>query len=75
MFITHSQRLIIIQIKKITMGKYIIKTMGNIDWMAITPLIMFFTVFLMVFVVWMFRSKQEIAQLASIPFEDGSKQG
>lgn len=57
------------------MGKYIIKTMGNIDWMAITPLIMFFTVFLMVFVVWMFRSKKEIAQLASIPFEDGSKQG
>ncbi len=56
------------------MGKYIIKTMGNIDWMAITPLILFFTVFIMVFVVWMFRSKQEIAELASIPLEDGSKQ-
>lgn len=56
------------------MGKYIIKTMSNIDWMAITPLILFFTVFIMVFVVWMFRSKQEIAALASIPLEDGSKQ-
>ncbi len=55
------------------MGKYIIKTMDNIDWMAVTPLLMFFTVFLMVFGVWMFRSKTEIAQLASIPLEDGSK--
>lgn len=42
--------------------------------MAVTPLVLFFTVFVMVFLVWMTRSKSEMSQLANIPLEDGAKQ-
>jgi ABC-type uncharacterized transport system permease subunit len=55
------------------MYKYIIKTMENVDWMGVTPLVIFFTIFIMVILVWMTRSKTEIAELAKIPLEDGAK--
>jgi hypothetical protein len=55
------------------MGKYIIKTMENVDWMALIPLVLFVSVFIIVSIMWFRRSKQEMAELANIPLEDGTK--
>jgi hypothetical protein len=54
------------------MGKYIIKTMGDVDWMALVPLVLFVSVFVVVSIIWFRRSKTEMAKLANIPLEDGT---
>lgn len=54
------------------MYKHIIKSMEHVDLLAVTPLVLFFTVFVMVFLVWMTRSKNEMSELANIPLEDGA---
>jgi preprotein translocase subunit YajC len=55
------------------MGKYIIKTMGNVDWMGLLPLVLFVSVFVLVSIMWFRRSKQEMAEMANIPLQDGTK--
>jgi cbb3-type cytochrome oxidase subunit 3 len=54
------------------MYKYIIKTMGNVDWMAIVPLILFFAVFVGTALVWFRKDQKEVEAMANLPLDDGS---
>ena len=54
------------------MFKYIIKTMGDVDWMAVVPLILFVTVFSITSLLWLRRNKEEVAGMAKLPLEDGT---
>jgi cbb3-type cytochrome oxidase subunit 3 len=55
------------------MFKHIIKTMGDVDWMALVPLILFVSVFSIASILWLKRSKKEVAKMANLPLEDGTK--
>lgn len=54
------------------MYKYIIKTMGNVDWMAVVPLVLFFAVFIGTAFVWFRKEQKEVNKMANIPLDDGS---
>ena len=55
------------------MYKHIIKTMGDVDWMALIPLVLFISVFSLTTLIWVWRSKQDVAEMANLPLEDGTK--
>jgi cbb3-type cytochrome oxidase subunit 3 len=55
------------------MYKHIIKSMGNIDWMAVAPLLLFFSLFVGVAFVWYRKSQKEVSRMAGLPLEDGTK--
>lgn len=54
------------------MYKYIIKTMGNVDWMAVVPMLLFFMVFVGTALVWWRKEQKEVSKMANLPLEDGS---
>lgn len=53
------------------MYKYIIKTMGNVDWMAVVPMILFIAVFVGTALVWLQKEPKEVNKMANLPLEDG----
>jgi Na+/H+-dicarboxylate symporter len=53
------------------MYKYIIKTMGNVDWMAVVPLVLFFAVFVGTALVWFNKDRNTVDKMANIPLDDG----
>ena len=55
------------------MFKYIIKSLANVDLMAIMPLILFFAVFIGTMIQWLLKSKSTVNQIANLPLEDGTK--
>jgi cbb3-type cytochrome oxidase subunit 3 len=57
---------------EIIMYKYIIKTMGNVDWMAVVPMLLFFMVFVGTALVWWRKEQKEVNRMANLPLEDGS---
>ncbi len=54
------------------MYKHIIKSMANVDFMAVVPLVLFLAVFVGTALVWYFKSPKAIDKMANIPLEDGS---
>ena len=54
------------------MYKYIIKTMGNVDWMAVVPMFLFIAVFVGTALVWFRKEQKEVNKMANLPLEDGS---
>jgi hypothetical protein len=54
------------------MYKYIIKTMGNVDWMAVVPMFLFIAVFVGTALVWFRKNQKEVDVMANIPLDDGS---
>ncbi len=54
------------------MYKYIIKTMGNVDWMAVVPMLLFIAVFVGTVLVWFRKNQKEVDVMANIPLDDGS---
>jgi Na+/H+-dicarboxylate symporter len=54
------------------MYKYIIKTMGNVDWMAVVPMLLFIAVFVGTALVWFRKNQKEVDVMANIPLDDGS---
>jgi Na+/H+-dicarboxylate symporter len=54
------------------MYKYIIKTMGNVDWMAVVPMLLFIAVFVGTALVWLRKEQKEVNRMANLPLEDGS---
>lgn len=54
------------------MYKYIIKTMGNVDWMAVVPLLLFFAVFVGTALVWWRKEQKVVDRMANLPLNDGS---
>ena len=54
------------------MYKYIIKTMGNVDWMAVVPMLLFIAVFVGTALVWFRKNQKEVDIMANIPLDDGS---
>ena len=54
------------------MYKHIIKTMGNVDWMAVVPMLLFITVFVGTALVWFRKNQKEVDVMANLPLEDGS---
>ena len=56
------------------MYKHIIKTMGNVDWMAVVPLVLFFVVFVGTALVWWRKEQKEVDRMANIPLNDGHQQ-
>jgi hypothetical protein len=57
---------------KIIMYKYIIKTMGNVDWMAVVPMLLFIAVFVGTALIWFRKNQKEVDVMANIPLDDGS---
>lgn len=55
------------------MYKHIIKTMGDVDWMALIPLVLFISVFSITILIWALRNKTEVAEMANLPLKDGTK--
>ena len=55
------------------MYKHIIKTMGDVDWMALIPLVLFISVFSITTLIWALRKKTEVAEMANLPLKDGTK--
>ena len=47
--------------------------MGDVDWMALIPLVIFISVFSITTLIWVWRSQQEVAEMANLPLEDGTK--
>jgi hypothetical protein len=54
------------------MYKYIIKTMGNVDWMAVVPMLLFIAVFVGTALVWFWKEQKEVNKMANLPLDDGS---
>lgn len=52
------------------MFKYIIERAGNIDWMAIIPMIIFVVIFALVIIYAFFNKKTDFDSIAQIPLED-----
>lgn len=52
------------------MFKYIIERAGNIDWMAIIPMIIFVVIFTLVIIYAFFNKKTDFDSIAQIPLED-----
>lgn len=59
-------------LKNKIMYKYIIKTMGNVDWMAVVPMLLFIAVFVGTALVWFRKEQQEVNKMANMPLDDGS---
>ena len=54
------------------MGKYILENAGEIDWMAILPLLIFFTFFIGVLVYALRFSSERIRHIERLPLDDNS---
>ena len=52
------------------MGKYILETAGEIDWMAIGPLIIFFVFFIGVLIYAARLNKEKIDRFKHLPLEE-----
>lgn len=52
------------------MYKYILESAGNINWMAISALLTFFTVFMVSIVLVLRTNKDYIDKMAHLPLED-----
>jgi cbb3-type cytochrome oxidase subunit 3 len=52
------------------MFKYLLQSAGNIEWMAIMPLLLFIVLFLAVVGIALTRSKGEISHMANLPLEN-----
>ena len=51
------------------MYKYILETAGQIDWMAIMPLLIFFSFFMITLIITMRKKKSFIDKMKYLPFE------
>jgi hypothetical protein len=54
------------------MFKYIIKSMENVDVMAVLPLVLFVLVFVGTAIQWLSKSKNEVNRMADLPLNDGT---
>ncbi len=52
------------------MGKYILETAGEIDWMAILPLLIFFTFFIGVLIYAFMFSSDKISHIEKLPLDE-----
>lgn len=55
------------------MYKYLLESAGDLDWMALLPLLIFVVFFSLVVVVTMLRDKNHIKQMAEMPITDDSE--
>lgn len=56
------------------MFKHILESASDVDWMAIIPLIIFFTFFTMITVRAFIEKKEFIHKMASLPLDDDTIQ-
>lgn len=52
------------------MYKYILESAGDIDWMAIGPLLLFFVFFTAVVILTMMKNKKFVEKMGNLPLED-----
>ena len=52
------------------MYKYILETAGDIDWLALIPLIIFFCFFTLTIVRVVMKKKSYIEEMERLPFDD-----
>lgn len=52
------------------MYKYLLESAGDIDWMALLPLLIFIGFFTAVLIVTMLRSKKYIQHMAQLPINE-----
>ena len=52
------------------MYKYILQSIENINWLAIGPLIIFFTFFLLITIRAMRHSRQYVEKMENLPLEE-----
>lgn len=55
------------------MYKYLLESAGDINWMAVFPLIVFIAFFSIVILVTFLRKKEHISHLAQLPFDHDSQ--
>jgi hypothetical protein len=55
------------------MYKHIIKSMENVDTMAVLPLVLFVVVFVGTAIQWLLKSKKVVDYMAQLPLDDGTK--
>lgn len=56
------------------MYKYILESAGNIDWMAIGPLVFFFVFFVAISYMAITSKKSFIDKMGNMPFDDSTVQ-
>lgn len=55
------------------MFKYILQNAGDIQWLALFPLILFFLVFVFAMIMTMLKNKKYIDRMANLPIEENKK--
>ncbi|MDX1684710.1 MAG: hypothetical protein R3275_05690 [Saprospiraceae bacterium] len=55
------------------MYKHLLKSAGDIDWMALLPLLIFVAFFIVILVLTITRKKSHIRHMKELPFEDDPK--
>lgn len=55
------------------MFKYILQNAGDIQWLALVPLVLFFLVFMGAMIRVMLKNKSHIERMSQLPFEDGNQ--
>ncbi len=52
------------------MAKYILENAGDIQWLALMPLVLFFLVFVGALIMTMLKNKTYIDRMSHLPFEE-----
>lgn len=55
------------------MYKYLLESAGDINWMALLPLIIFVVFFTVILIVTILRSKSHMRHMAELPLQDDVK--
>ncbi len=56
------------------MFKYILENAGDIQWLALVPLVLFFLVFVGAMITTMLKNKSYIERMSNLPFEGNISQ-